>query len=191
MYWCPEVCIYTHKNLPESKTYIWIIQNVHEKSGLFYISITRQSSLVQPDTWLSPPCFSSAASHQCFWDIAAASRHNRFGETHSHLQLSYHITDRLLAAGNEYNIQVAQKMLLSPDPWKKMWFFTSTYLNPLHPQMLCVTFGWNWPSGSGEEDVLNVYNLFSLFGFRMHCKIVFDFALRHDLALLQVNRLLA
>ena len=29
------------------------------------------------------------------------SRHNRFAETHSHLQLSYHITDRLLAAGNE------------------------------------------------------------------------------------------
>ena len=28
------------------------------------------------------------------------SRHNRFAETHSHLQLSYHITDRLLAAGN-------------------------------------------------------------------------------------------
>ena len=29
------------------------------------------------------------------------SRNNRFAETHSHLQLSYHITDRLLAAGNE------------------------------------------------------------------------------------------
>ena len=26
------------------------------------------------------------------------SRHNRFAETHCHLQLSYHITDRLLAA---------------------------------------------------------------------------------------------
>ena len=31
------------------------------------------------------------------------SRHNRFAETHSHLQLSYHITDRLLAAGNEHS----------------------------------------------------------------------------------------
>ena len=29
-------------------------------------------------------------------------RHNRFAETHSHLQLSYHITDRLLAAGNKF-----------------------------------------------------------------------------------------
>ena len=28
------------------------------------------------------------------------STHNRFTETNSHLQLSYHITDRLLAAGN-------------------------------------------------------------------------------------------
>ena len=29
------------------------------------------------------------------------STHYRFAETHSHLQLSYHITDRLLAAGND------------------------------------------------------------------------------------------
>ena len=33
------------------------------------------------------------------------SRHNRFAETHSHLQLSYHITDRLLAAGNKHEHQ--------------------------------------------------------------------------------------
>ena len=25
-------------------------------------------------------------------------------------------------------------------------------VNPLHPRMLCVKFGWDWPSGSGEED---------------------------------------
>ena len=25
-------------------------------------------------------------------------------------------------------------------------------VNSLHPRMLCVKFGWNWPSGSGEED---------------------------------------
>ena len=34
------------------------------------------------------------------WLLFFFSRHNRFTETHSHLQLSYHITDRLLAAGN-------------------------------------------------------------------------------------------
>ena len=30
--------------------------------------------------------------------------------------------------------------------------FIWTNLNPLHPRMLCAKFGWNWPSGSGEED---------------------------------------
>ena len=25
-------------------------------------------------------------------------------------------------------------------------------LNPFHPWILCAKFGWNWPSGSGEED---------------------------------------
>ena len=75
-------------------------------------------SRVQPDTRLSPPLrrqssFSSTASHKCLWDIAAAwlavifSRHNRFSETHSHLQLSYHITDRLLAAGNKSSVQIS------------------------------------------------------------------------------------
>ena len=32
------------------------------------------------------------------------SRHNRFAETHSYLQLSYQITDRLLAAGNKTSL---------------------------------------------------------------------------------------
>ena len=32
------------------------------------------------------------------------------------------------------------------------WFFIWTNLNPLHPRMHCAKFGWNWPSGSGEED---------------------------------------
>ena len=37
-------------------------------------------------------------------------------------------------------------------PWKRVWPFIWTNLNPLHPRMLCAKFGWNWPSGSGEED---------------------------------------
>ena len=28
-----------------------------------------------------------------------------------------------------------------------------TNLNSIHPRMLCAKFGWNWPSGSGEEDI--------------------------------------
>ena len=30
--------------------------------------------------------------------------------------------------------------------------FNWTNLNPFHSKMLCAKFGWNWPSGSGEED---------------------------------------
>ena len=37
-------------------------------------------------------------------------------------------------------------------PWKRTGPFTRTNLNPLHPRMLCAKFGWNWPSGSEEED---------------------------------------
>ena len=36
--------------------------------------------------------------------------------------------------------------------WKRMGPFIWTNLNPLHPRILCAKFGWNWPSGSGEED---------------------------------------
>ena len=44
-----------------------------------------------------------------------------------------------------------------------MWPFSWTNLNPLHPRMLCAKFGWNWLSGSGEEDFLYFVNVFSLF----------------------------
>ena len=37
-------------------------------------------------------------------------------------------------------------------PWKGAGSFIWTNLNPLHPRMLCAKFGWNWPSGSEEED---------------------------------------
>ena len=39
-------------------------------------------------------------------------------------------------------------------PWKRAGPFIWTTLNPLHPRMLCAKFGWNWPSGSREEDFL-------------------------------------
>ena len=34
------------------------------------------------------------------------------------------------------------------------WFFIWRNLKPLHPRMLCAKFGWNWLSGSGEEDFI-------------------------------------
>ena len=39
-------------------------------------------------------------------------------------------------------------------PWKSVGLFIWTNLNPRHPKMLCAKFGWNWSSGSGEEDFL-------------------------------------
>ena len=47
-------------------------------------------------------------------------------------------------------------------PWKRAGLFW-TNLNPLHPRMHCAKFGWNWLSGSGEEDFFNFVNVFSLF----------------------------
>ena len=37
-------------------------------------------------------------------------------------------------------------------PLEKSGPFIWTNLNPHDPRMLCAKFGWNWPSGSGEED---------------------------------------
>ena len=50
-------------------------------------------------------------------------------------------------------------------PWKRAGPFIWTNLNPLHPRMLCAKFGWNWPSGSGEEDFLISSMYFSLFRY--------------------------
>ena len=37
-------------------------------------------------------------------------------------------------------------------PFERMWSFTWTNLNLFHPWLLCAKFGWNFLSGSGEED---------------------------------------
>ena len=33
-----------------------------------------------------------------------------------------------------------------------LWPFIWRNLNPLHPRMHCAKFGWNWPSGYGEDE---------------------------------------
>ena len=48
-------------------------------------------------------------------------------------------------------------------PWKRVGPFIWTNLNPIHPRILCAKFGWNWLSGSGEEDFFNFVDVFSLF----------------------------
>ena len=45
-------------------------------------------------------------------------------------------------------------------PLKRTGPFIWTNLNPLHPRMLCAKFGWNWPSGSGEEGFKNFVNVY-------------------------------
>ena len=45
----------------------------------------------------------------------------------------------------------------------KWFFFEQRALNPIHPRILCAKFGWDWLSGSREEDFLNFVNVFSLF----------------------------
>ena len=37
-------------------------------------------------------------------------------------------------------------------PWKRAGPFIWTNLNPHYPRMLCAKFGWDWPSGSWEEE---------------------------------------
>ena len=36
-------------------------------------------------------------------------------------------------------------------------------MNSFHPRMLCAKIGWNWPTGSCEEDFSNFVNVFTLF----------------------------
>ena len=48
-------------------------------------------------------------------------------------------------------------------PWKRTGFFIWINLNTLHPKMLCSKFGWNSPSGSGEDNFLNFVKVFLLF----------------------------
>ena len=43
-------------------------------------------------------------------------------------------------------------------PMENSMVFICTNLNPLHPRMLCAMFGWNWLSGSGEEEYL-IYSM--------------------------------
>ena len=51
-------------------------------------------------------------------------------------------------------------LLLSP-LWKKRGL--SSNFNPLHTMRLCAKFGWNWPNGSEEKDLLILSMYFCYF----------------------------
>ena len=38
--------------------------------------------------------------------------------------------------------------------------FSSSKLNPVHPRIHCVKFGWNWPSCSGKENLCLISSMF-------------------------------
>ena len=106
MYWCPEVCIYAQKSTRIWKVYLnyskrtwkvlasrdnWVSCN--QTLGCLRLYGDSQVSRAQPRIKLMRYCCSMIG---CYF----FSKNNRLAETHSYFQLSYQITDRLLAAGN-------------------------------------------------------------------------------------------
>ena len=57
---------------------------------------------------------------------------------------------------NDYIITLIKRRKKNIINFKRIyWFFIWTNLNPLYPRMLCAKFGWNWPSGSREDENVN------------------------------------
>ena len=61
------------------------------------------------------------------------------------------------------NLSLYFRYFIIISPWKRAEPFIWTKLNSLHPRMHFAKFGWNWPSGSGEEIFFKFVNVFSLF----------------------------
>ena len=105
MYWYPEVGIYTEiypnlKSISELwkvsiRLYNWVSCN--QTLGCLRLYGDSRVSRAQPRSMHMRYCCRMIG---CYF----FSRQNRFAETDRHLQLSYHITDRLLAAGNKVSI---------------------------------------------------------------------------------------
>ena len=105
MSWCPDVRIYTQKSTRIWKVYISELFKMYMKvSILLYSNQTLGVLRLYGDSRVSPaqPRINAFEILLQYDWLLIFSKHNRFAETHSHLQLSYHITNRLLAAGNNY-----------------------------------------------------------------------------------------
>ena len=62
-----------------------------------------------------------------------------------------------------YNLSTYFRNFAIISPWKKEGAFIWINLNPLNPRILYAKFGWNWSSGSGEEDFFNLSTYFRNF----------------------------
>ena len=102
MYWCPEVCIYTQKANGIWRVYLNYSKCTWKVSILLHKYHVQRASCNQTLGFLrlygdsrvsrAQPCINAyEILLQHVW-LLFFSRHNRFAETHSHLQLSYHIT---------------------------------------------------------------------------------------------------
>ena len=47
--------------------------------------------------------------------------------------------------------------VINKNPWKFIW----TKLNSFHIRILCAKFGWNRPSGSGEEKKTKIWKVYN------------------------------
>ena len=71
-----------------------------------------------------------------------------------------HELKKLRCKNAKFHLCIFRNFLII-SPWKGTGPFIWTNLNPLHPNMLCAKFGWNWLSGSEEEDE-NVKSLWQI-----------------------------
>ena len=53
---------------------------------------------------------------------------------------------------NVFSLSMHFRNFVIISSWKRAGTYIWSNLNPLHPKMHCVKFGWNWPGGSGQED---------------------------------------
>ena len=80
---------------------------------------------------------------------------------------SHRSTEKRIQSINTFAQTTLIKNVKSLSHFEKIeWPPNSTNLNSFHQKMLCAKFGWNWPSGSGE-DFFNVVNAFLQLGYHL------------------------
>ena len=102
---------------------------------------------------------------QCFWERRFLNILNVSSLFHSYLHVEMGVTLHLsnlnplhpkklveISPGEEEfkNSSMYFRYFVIISPWKRVGTFIWRNLNPYHPRMLCVKFGWNWPGSSGK-----------------------------------------